>query len=72
VYDQTLGVLKDAISQAKLGNDDRLHALRELDRQARQLERSATQPEFSDYLEREQLASARLGGRTVFRRRPRQ
>jgi hypothetical protein len=71
VYDQTLRVLRDAISQAKLGSDDRLHALYELDRQARQLERSATQPEFSDYLEREQQASARLGGRTVFRGWPR-
>jgi hypothetical protein len=65
VYDQTLRVLKDAVRQARLGNDDRLCALRELDRQARELEQSATQPEFSDYLEREQWASSSLGGRSV-------
>jgi len=65
VYDQTLRVLKDAISQARLGNDERLRALRELDRQARDLERTATQPDFVDYLEQQHRDSSSLGGRTV-------
>jgi hypothetical protein len=37
VYDQTLRVLKDAVTRAKLGNDERLAALRRLDEQARAL-----------------------------------
>jgi hypothetical protein len=37
VYDQTLRVLKDAVTRAKLGNDERLAALRRLDAQARAL-----------------------------------
>jgi hypothetical protein len=41
VYDKTIEVLKSAVANAKLGNEDRLAALRRLDQQARQLERSA-------------------------------
>jgi hypothetical protein len=65
VYDQTLRVLREALEQAKLGNEERLHAIRELDRQARRLERTAEQPNFADYLDRERSASASLGGRTA-------
>lgn len=65
VYDETLRVLRGAVDRAKLGNDDRLRALRELDRQARELEARANQPDFADFIERERLASAELGGRTV-------
>ena len=39
VYDQTIEVLKAAIAKAKLGNDERLDAIRRLDEQARRLER---------------------------------
>ena len=44
VYDQTIAVLKAAVAKAKLGNDERLGAIRRLDEQARRLERSATGP----------------------------
>ncbi|MEY2933903.1 MAG: hypothetical protein RL033_4652, partial [Pseudomonadota bacterium] len=50
VYDQTLRELRQAVSASKLGNEDRLCALRELDRQARVLEQTATQPSFVDHV----------------------
>jgi hypothetical protein len=42
VYDKTIGVLKAAVEQAKLGQDEKLGAIRRLDEQARRLERHAT------------------------------
>ena len=42
VYDETIRVLKSAVQQAKLGSDERMRALKRLDDQARQLEKSAT------------------------------
>jgi hypothetical protein len=46
VYDETLRVLREAVDAAKLGHDEKLVALRELDRQARRLESVATGPSF--------------------------
>jgi uncharacterized protein len=46
VYDETLRVLRQAVDAARLGQDERLVALRELDRQARRLEAVATGPSF--------------------------
>jgi hypothetical protein len=65
VYDQTLSVLRRAVQSAALGNAERLGALRELDRQARWLERSALRPDFAEHVARERAASATLDGRTV-------
>lgn len=65
VYDQTIRVLREAVDRAKLGNEDRLTAVRELDRQARQLEATADGPQFRDYLDRERSASPGFGGRSV-------
>jgi len=42
----TLRVLRAAVDAARLGHDERLHAIRELDRQARRLEAVATGPSF--------------------------
>jgi len=42
VYDQTINTLRQAVQSAKLGNKDRLAAIRQLDQQARDLERSAS------------------------------
>jgi hypothetical protein len=66
VYDQTLSVLRDALARAKLGEDDRLSALERLDRQARQLECSASGPSFDDHVAAERHRSAELGGMSVF------
>ncbi len=66
VYDETIRVLKDAVNQAKLGNDDKLSAIQRLDRQARALERVATGPSFESLLKEERRRSTEYGGRTVF------
>ena len=65
VYDRTLSLLRRAVGAAKLGSGDRLSALRELDRQARELERHATTPSFEELVARERAAAPALGGRTV-------
>lgn len=46
VYDSTLRVLREAVDAAKLGRDEKLSAIQELDRQARLLEGSVTGPSF--------------------------
>lgn len=66
VYDQTIRVLKDAVGRARPGEDDRLHGLRELDRQARLLERTTTGESVDAIFERERRRADRYGGRTVF------
>jgi hypothetical protein len=70
VYDQTIRVLKDAITRARLGNDDRLAGLRELDRQARALEHDATGDSLESIFARERRRADGYGGRTVFDDRP--
>lgn len=74
VYDETLRVLRDAVSRAKLGQDDRSDALRRLDRESRRLERLVDGgPELEEIVAREWRAAPELGGRTVHsraRRRP--
>lgn len=66
VYDQTIAVLKSAVDKARLGNDERLQAIRRLDDQARRLERTATGPAFSQIVETERRRSHEYGGRSVF------
>ncbi len=68
VYDETLRVLKQAVSQARLGRAEKLDALRRLDAHARQLERTAHGPTFEAHLEQERALAPTLGGRTVFDR----
>jgi hypothetical protein len=66
VYDETIRVLKSAVQKAKLGRDEEMQALKRLDHQARQLERSATGPSFDAFVAGERNRSAALGGRSVF------
>jgi len=66
VYDQTINILKSAVSQAKLGNDEELAAIKRLDDQARRLERTATAPSFDDHIVKERLTSPLYQGRSVF------
>lgn len=65
VYDETLNVLRSALERAKLGNEDRLAALRRLDRQARALERTASGPSFSALTAEERGRARDRGGRTA-------
>ena len=67
VYDETIRVLKSAVNRAKLGNRDRLHAIRRLDAEARALERTASGPSFDAFVERERALSDGYGGRRVGR-----
>jgi len=66
VYDETIRVLKSAVQKAKLGREEELQALKRLDDQARQLERTASGPSFEAVIAAERDASPSLGGRSVF------
>ena len=66
VYDQTIAVLKSAVQKAKLGNDEELAALKRLDDQAKQLERTAAGPSVDVYMAGERRNSSNYGGRSVF------
>jgi hypothetical protein len=66
VYDETLRVLRTAVDKAKLGNEERLDALKRLDLQARRLESTAKGPSFDEFTAAERRASPSYGGMTVF------
>jgi hypothetical protein len=66
VYDETLRVLKSAVQGAKLGRDEEMQALKRLDTQARQLERTASGPSFDAFVAAERNRSPALDGRSVF------
>jgi len=71
VYDETLAVLSKAIGKAKVGESDKLEAIRKLSQLSRQAEKDFTvneHPEanFEELLERERNASWQYGGKTIF------
>ena len=66
VYDRTIGVLKTAVEQARLGRDEKLAALKRLDDQARRLENLAGGPSFEALVAEQRRRSASYGGRSVF------
>jgi hypothetical protein len=66
VYDETIRVMKTAVQQAKLGQDEKLGALKRLDDQARRLEGFVHGPSFETFVANERAASPLLGGRSVF------
>jgi hypothetical protein len=76
VYDKTLQVLREAVDHAKLGNEDKLSAIRKLDEQARKVENLARQsasssgtaemPSFEEHVTKERALSHEYGGRSVF------
>ncbi|HEY0311208.1 MAG TPA: DUF763 domain-containing protein [Allosphingosinicella sp.] len=70
VYDKTIGVLKAAVEQAKLGQDEKLAAIRRLDDQARRLERYVSGPSFEAVIAEERARSHEYGGRSVFGHEP--
>lgn len=74
VYDQTIRTMKRAVDSAKLGQREKLDALRRLDDEARRIDREATSmtgPSFDEILTRERATSKRHGGATVFDPPPR-
>jgi uncharacterized protein len=68
VYDTTIRVLKDAVARARLGNEDRLAAIRQLDEQARLLEGRVAGTTFETFVENERAQAVEYGGRTVLGR----
>ena len=67
VYDQTIAVLKRAVARAKLGDGDRLAAMKRLDDQARLVDgaTAVTPEQFARGVAAERAAKVALGGRTV-------
>jgi hypothetical protein len=69
VYDETLRVLRSAVDRARLGNDDKLAAIRRLDDQARLAEAAAAGrplPSLPALFAEERAEAPGRGGRTVF------
>lgn len=66
IYDETLGVLRRAVDRAKLGNDDKLGALRRLDQASRRLEAAAAGDyDFDAHVAVERARSPEWNGRAV-------
>ena len=66
VYDETIRVLKSAVTNARLGRDEALGAIKRLDDQARVLERVSTEgPTVRDIIAQERERSHLYGGRSV-------
>src|SRR6476661_1306778 len=66
VYDETIRVLKSAVQKAQLGHSEEMQALKRLDVQARQLERTASGPSLEAFIATERNRSTSLDGRSVF------
>jgi hypothetical protein len=66
VYDETIGVMKSAVTRAKLGRSEELGALLRLDDQVRRMEWYATGPSLKEFVSCEFDQSRVLGGITVF------
>ena len=65
VYDRTIGTIKRAVQAARLGNADRLAALRRLDEHARRIEAVANGASWEELVARERQRSPAYGGMTV-------
>ena len=53
VYDETIRVMKDAVSKAKIGVSDRLFAIQRLDAEVRRLEQSPETIDFNAFIDQE-------------------
>lgn len=67
VYDETIKVLKTAVQKAKLGQTEKLDAIKRLDKQARELENHIIKgPTVEEIIVHEKSVSSLYGGRSVF------
>lgn len=67
VYDETINVLKTAVNKAKLGESEKLDAIKRLDKQARILEHHVTNgPGVNEIIAHEKAVSSLYGGRSIF------
>lgn len=68
VYDETISVLKIAVQKAKIGQNEKLDAIKRLDKQARELEQHIIKgPTVEEIIAHEKNVSSLYGGRSVFR-----
>jgi uncharacterized protein len=66
VYDETVRVMKSAVSKAKLGQAEEIEAIRRLDAQARLMEEDASGGSVETMASAERKRSHGYGGRSVF------
>lgn len=67
VYDETINTLHTAIHRAKIGNSDKLEAIKKLSEISRQAEKDFTpNNNFDALIQKERDESYKYGGRTVF------
>lgn len=70
VFDETISVLKTAVSKAKIGNSDKLHSIQKLSEIARNAELNfqpeGTDAAFDALVQKERDTSHIHGGRTIF------
>jgi len=67
VYDETIGMLKDAVHRAKIGNTDKLKAVKKLTVLAQKAEKGFTpNTNFEALVKKENEESYKYGGRSIF------
>ena len=67
VYDETIGILQTAIQKAKVGQSDKLDAIRKLNELAQRAEKDfIPSGSLDEWIEKENNDSWKYGGRTVF------
>lgn len=67
VYDETIKVLSKAVHQAKIGQQDKLHAIQQLSNLSRTVERDfIPNDNFEALIEKERRDSWKYGGKTIF------
>jgi hypothetical protein len=69
VYDETIGILQTAVQKAKLGQGDKLQAIRQLSGLARRAEEDfIPSGGVQEWIDKEREDSWKYGGRTVYGR----
>jgi hypothetical protein len=72
-YDESLGVLRNALDRAKVGDTEKIEGLKRLDRMVQAVgERYKPVADFDNVLAHERATSPSLDGRTAVKRRPSQ
>ena len=67
VFDETINTLQTAISRAKIGNSDKIHAIKKLSEISIDAEKNFTPNEnFDALIQKERDESYKYGGRTIF------
>ncbi|MFB9080746.1 DUF763 domain-containing protein [Flavobacterium procerum] len=67
IYDETINTLQKAINRAKIGNNDKIEAIRKLSEISRNAEKGFTPNDNLDELiQKERAESYKYGGKTVF------